>query len=81
MSIEVKDFDLTETKTVRKVEFRVIQLELNKSCRVACQLYDTENRLIKSEIYDIQGSEYQGWGADDLYLENLLLNKLGLTKK
>ena len=81
MSIEVKDFDLTETKTVRKVEFRVIQLELNKSCRVACQLYDKYNRLIKAEIYDIQGAEYQGWGADDLYLENLLLNKLGLTKK
>ena len=78
MSVEVKDFDLTETKTVIKVEFSV---ELNKSCRVACQLYDTENRLIKSEIYDIQGAEYQGWGADDVYLENLLLNKLGLTKK
>ena len=81
MSIEVKDFDLTETKTVRKVEFRVIQLELNKSCRVSCQLHDKYNRLIKTEIYDIQGVEYQGWGADDLYLENLLLNKLGLTKK
>ena len=81
MSFEVKDFDLTETNTVSRVEFRVIQLELNKSCRVSCQLHDKYNRLIKTEIYDIQGVEYQGWGADDLYLENLLLNKLGLTKK
>ena len=81
MSFEVKDFDLTETNTVSRVEFRVIQLELNKLCRVSCQLHDKYNRLIKTEIYDIEGAEYQGWGADDLYLENLLLNKLGLTKK
>jgi len=76
MSFEVKDFDLTETNTVSRVEFRVIQLELNKLCRVSCQLHDKYNRLIKTEIYDIQGAEYQGWGEDDLYLENLLLNKL-----
>ena len=33
-SVEIKDYDLVETKTVKKVAIQVIQLVLNTSCKI-----------------------------------------------
>ena len=79
-SIEIKDYDLVETKTVKKVAIQVIQLVLNTSCKINYQLYDTDSKLIKCGLLDISSDEYNSWGADDNFLIDLVISKLGFTK-
>ena len=79
-SVEIKDYDLVETKTVKKVAIQVIQLVLNTSCKINYQLYDIDSKLIKCGLLDISGDEYAGWGASDDYLIDLVINKLGFAK-
>ena len=81
MSIEVKDFDLTETKTVSKININVLQLELNKFCRLSYQLFDSDNIPVKTGIIELKDEEYEAWGASDSYVTDYVLNSLGLTKK
>ena len=81
MSIEVKDFDLTETKTVSKINISVLQLELNKFCRLSYRLFDLDDRPVKTGIIELKDEEYSVWGADDAYITDYVLNFLGLTKK
>ena len=80
MSIEVKSYELVETKTVNKITVEVMKVKLNTSCLVSYQLFDVD-KLVKVGMIDITGDEYSAWGADDTYLVNLTLQKLGLTQK
>ena len=79
-SVEIKDYDLVETKTVSKVAIQVIQLVLNTSCKINYQLYSSDGKLIKCGLLDISGEEYSSWGADDNFLIDLVINKLGFAK-
>ena len=79
MSIEVKTYELVETKTVNKITIEVVSLKLNTSCRVCYQLFDGD-KLIKVGMLDITGDDYNGWSNDDTYIVNLTLQKLGLSQ-
>lgn len=79
--IEVKDFDLTETKTINKVQINDVRITLNSHCDVNYCLFggDGSNLLyIKSGMLKIEGDEYTAWGSSDQYLQDLVLTKLGL---
>lgn len=78
--IEIKEATLTETKTIKKVIINIFQLELHKSCMLNYHLLDENDRLVKADMMRIEGEEYQGWNADDGYIENLVLSKLGYSR-
>jgi hypothetical protein len=40
-----------------------------------------DGNYVDSKYMRIDGQEYQAWGNDDDYLENLVLQKLGLVRK
>ncbi len=44
------------------------------------QLLNSNGSVLRQDLMEISGAEYQGWNDDDPYLVDLALSKLGLTK-
>lgn len=78
--IIVENKDIIKTYVANNVELRVINFNIGKSVTVNA-IVKQENNIIDINTFDISGEEYDNWGQDDTYLENLILTKLGLTRK
>lgn len=78
--IQVNDKEEIKVFIINNVEIRVINLSLGKYVDVNAILKQDSN-FVSSQNFRIQGEEYDNWGNDDEYLENLILQKLGLTRK
>jgi hypothetical protein len=78
--IEVQDKEEVKTFTINNVEIRILNLSLNKFVDLNVTLKQN-NDFVNSVYMRIEGEEYTAWGNDDDYLENLVLNKLGLNRK
>lgn len=46
---------------------------------ISWQLLSALDEVLSTGIVEIAGEEYQGWNDDSPYIENLVLEKLGLT--
>ena len=46
---------------------------------ITWQLLSELDEVLSSGIVELSGEEYQGWNDDSPYIENLVLEKLGLT--
>jgi hypothetical protein len=73
---------LSQTVTM----LRVIGAWINKfgsegSANVHWVLYDKYDNQVDSGALLAEGSDYDAWGADDTYVLNFVLSKLGLTAK
>jgi hypothetical protein len=84
MFIPVVDKEIIQTpKIARSINMYITNLVLGKSVSVRVDYYDTRDTSqlipIDSAFLTIEGDEYNAWGTDDAYLENLVLQKLGLT--
>ena len=78
--IQVNDKEEVKVFIINNVEMRIINLSLGKYVDVNAVLKQNNN-FISSQNFRIQGEEYDNWGSDDQYLENLILQKLDLTRK
>jgi hypothetical protein len=78
--IQVDNKEEIKVFIINNVEMRVINLSLGKYVDVNAILKQ-DSSFISSQNFRIQGEEYDNWGNDDVYLENLILEKLGLTRK
>lgn len=78
--IQVDNKEEIKVFIINNVEMRVINLSLGKYVDVNAILKQ-DSTFISSQNFRIQGEEYDNWGNDDVYLENLILEKLGLTRK
>jgi len=78
--IQVNNKEEIKVFIINNVEMRVINLSLGKYVDVNAILKQDSN-FINSQNFRIQGEEYDNWGNSDTYLENLILEKLGLTRK
>ena len=78
--IQVNDKEEVKVFIINNVEMRIINLSLGKYVDVNAVLKQNNN-FISSQNFRIQGEEYDNWGNDDQYLENLILQKLDLTRK
>jgi hypothetical protein len=78
--IQVNNKEEIKVFIINNVEMRVINLSLGKYVDVNAILKQ-DSTFISSQNFRIQGEEYDNWGNDDQYLENLILEKLGLTRK
>lgn len=79
-NVQVNDKEVIKTNVVNNVDIRVMNLDLGKSVDVNAVLKQTD-QLVDVKNFHITGQEYDDWGQDDQYLENLILSKLGLTRK
>lgn len=78
INIHPKEFQSVSTAT--SIELNILEIVLRKSVKIMVRLRDSNGNSIKSEIFLIEGQEYQQWGTDDSYLENLILQKLQVEK-
>lgn len=79
-NIVVNDKEVIKTNLVNNVDIRVLNLDLGKSVDVNAVLRQGD-QIVDVKNFNINGEEYDGWGLDDQYIENLILSKLGLTRK
>ena len=78
--VNVNDKEEIRVFIINNVEMRIINLALGNYVDVNAVLKQ-DNNFVSSQNFRIQGEEYENWGSDDKYLENLILQKLGLTRK
>lgn len=78
--IQVNDKEEVKVFIINNVEMRIINLCLGKYVDINAVLKQNNN-FISSQNFRIQGEEYDNWGDDDKYIENLILQKLDLTRK
>ena len=79
-NIVVDDKEEIKVFIINNIDMRVTGLNLGSSVSVNVILKNNDS-FINSVNYDISGQEYEDWGNDDTYIENLVLQKLGLTRK
>lgn len=79
-NIVVNDKEEIKVFVINNIDMRVTGLNLGTSVSVNVILKNNDS-FINSVNYDISGQEYDDWGNDDTYIENLVLQKLGLTRK
>jgi len=58
-----------------KAKFRIIDLKLNESVRVAVYFYNENDLFIEATQFLIEGKEYDDW-HDDEYLIKLIKTKI-----
>ena len=78
--VNLNDKEEIKVFVINNVEMRIINLALGNYVDVNAVLKQ-DNNFVSSQNFRIQGEEYTNWGSDDTYLENLILQKLGLTRK
>ena len=50
------------------------------TCVIQYIITDENNALIKHSKFELTEEEYAGWGTDNSYIEDIVLNKLSLTR-
>jgi hypothetical protein len=78
--INVNDKEEIKVFVINNVELRIINLSLGRYVDVSAVLKQG-NEFVSATNFRIEGQEYDDWGNNDEYLENLVLQKLGLTRK
>ncbi len=76
----VKNKEDIEVRIINNVDIRVINLMLGEFVDVNVVIKQGD-RYIRNYTFHIEGEEYQNWGNSDEYLENLILEKLGLERR
>jgi len=61
--------------TICKATIQILEIKMFESVRVAVYLFDSNNSLIESKQYNIEGQEYTEW-TDDAYLVKLIKQKI-----
>lgn len=76
MSVQV----FPHVATILKVSaVQVRQLGEGGQAIASWQLFTLDGKQVQSGGVEISGAEYSAWGADDSYILNLVVSKLGLT--
>jgi hypothetical protein len=68
------DIEGTYTKNfeIKKYNFCICNLVLHTSVNIVIWFYDIDNREVHRLDKIIEGEEYNAWGEDDSYLEELV---------
>lgn len=86
MNLEIVDFNIQQQPIIAKrIYIKLIELNFNISATFEVYFYTSSNEydmtLAKVEKVEIKDQEYKDWNNNDDYAIQLVLTKLGLTKK
>jgi hypothetical protein len=78
---EIQECTVQEAVKSSKVDLQV-SVELGCKAIVRALFYGSENQFdpIAIKIVVLEGDDYKNWGTDDAYLENIVFERLGITK-
>jgi hypothetical protein len=85
MDLAIKDYVIPQEPLIAKrVNIQVVSMIFNERVTLQVLLYNKPDEFktvnVEEKFLVIEGEEYTAWGNDDTYLENLVLQKLGLEK-
>lgn len=80
--IEIKPIELgLPRKTGVKILIRpIIASTTDTSCNTYFEVQDENGQILTNGNVPITEEQYAGWGEDNAYLENIVLNELGLER-
>ena len=73
------NYTLTQTSNITSMKIEITQLILFASCQFRVTFFDENSNLVKSQILNMGGAEYQGWEANDQYVIQWVKNQLGIN--
>ena len=76
--IPITNFPL-EPVIASSIRISVMGLVLSSYVTLNVTFFNSQGNPVKNEMVKIEGSEYAGWGVNDSYLTNIVLQRLGLT--
>lgn len=79
LGVEINTTTITETKTIKYFKVQVVALDLFNSVTLVVTLHDDNGSGVGTRSYVVDGAEYLAWNNDDLYLVNLVAQKLNFT--
>ena len=80
-TIEIKDAIYTPpSQTINNVQIRMFDYKIGVQARFHVSLMEDET-TVHNELLVLTGAEFEAWGADDAYVSNWVLEKLGYTRK
>lgn len=79
-SISIETKELVTVKYADSIVVRNGRLSLNDGVEFEVWIMNGED-MIGTEIVRIDGEDYASWTSDDEYVYDLILQKLGMSKK
>jgi hypothetical protein len=74
------NYTFTETATITSMKIEITQLILFSSCQFRVTFFNQDGELVKSQILNMSGADYQGWtGCNDEYAIVFIKNQLGIS--
>ena len=67
----------TINTSINKIDIEVVELILHKNATISIRCYNN-NKFIKHFNYTLTETEYNLWGTNDNYIENLAKAKLSI---
>jgi hypothetical protein len=80
IKVNVEDYTFVQTSIINNIKIKIMNIDLFKSITLCVSLLNN-NKNVENKIIKITDAEYTNWGNDDNYIVNLVLTKLGLSKK
>ena len=71
----------TPVRVIHHIEIQILQLILFQSVSLIVSLYDENDHIIDNKVVAVEGQEYADWANNDQYLIDLVMVKLGLSKR
>jgi hypothetical protein len=80
IKVNINDYNFVQTSVVNNIKIKIMNIDLFKSLTICVTLLNN-NKNVDNKILKISGDEYNKWSNDDNYIIDLVLTKLGLSKK
>jgi hypothetical protein len=77
VNIQTKEF--ITVKVSNKIAIFVSKIDLFVAAEITVRFLDENERTIISQILQMSGTDYSGWGDNDQYVVDWTLNQLGLS--
>lgn len=83
MNLYIEPLEVHSVNSITKISLVFRDITFFQSIRIAVYYYNDEGILISHpslpDDITIDQNEYQSWGADDQYIINQIISKLGVT--
>ena len=76
--IQSVDYPFGEVATELIVYVQGFKTDVN-TCRINYQLLTDNGKALLSDTYELTEAEFQGWGQDNSYLDEIAADKIGVT--
>jgi hypothetical protein len=73
------NFTLTETSNITSMKIEITQLILFTSCQFRVTFFDENGYVVKCQILNMSGADYQAWEANDQYAIQFVKNQLEIN--